>query len=87
MTPHVKNKDHVPNSDRHHLTTVVGWDVNCRIKFSIVETLPVGSQGWLATESQDPLTNSMLTITHDSNQARRLPETTGFFPATTVGCL
>lgn len=41
MKPHVKNKDCVPKSDRHHLTTVVGWDLNCGIKFSIVETLPI----------------------------------------------
>lgn len=76
MKPHVKNKDHVPKSDRHHLTMVVGWDVNCRIKFSAVETLPIGSQGCLARESQDALTNSILTIIHNTNQAWHLPETT-----------
>lgn len=76
MKLHVKNKDRVPKSDRHHLTTVVGWNINCRIKFSIAETLPIGSHGCLARESQDAPTNSMLTIIYDSNQAWYLPERT-----------
>lgn len=67
MKLHAKNKDRVPKSDRHHLTMVVDSAVDVPAKFSIVETLPVGSQGCLAWDSQDALTNSMLTIIHGTS--------------------
>lgn len=87
IKPHVKNKDHVPKSNRHHLTVVGGWGINCRIEFSIVETLPTGSQGCLARQSQGALINSTLMTMCYFSPAWHLPATTKVLPTTTVGCL